>query len=262
MPEVIFEKKNRIAYVTLNRPEVMNAMNMAVRDGLNEAWQRIRDETDIWCTIVTGAGDRAFSSGADLKEMSERKVAMDAGKVQVDRSFRSSESWRTLEVWKPIIAAVNGYCLAGGLELALACDIIIASETATFGLAEVTRAIIPGGGGTQRLPRVIPFRRALELLITGERIGAREACELGLVNRVVQPSELMPAAEALAQKINGNGPLAVRAIKELAYNGIDLPLEQGLRLENLVSQRIQMTEDAGEGPKAFVEKRQPQYKGR
>ena len=262
MSEVIFEKRDRIAFVTVNRPEVMNAINTAVSDGLNEVWHRIRDETDIWCAIVTGAGDKAFSAGADLKEMSHQRENLASGKVQGGEASDVPELWRTLEVWKPIIAAVNGYCLAGGLELALSCDIIIASETATFGLPEVTRAILPSGGGTQRLPRTIPFRRALELLITGERIGAQEAYGLGLVNKVVPPSELMPAAEALANKINSNGPLAVRAIKELAYKGMDMPLEHGMRLEILIDQRIHTTEDSREGPRAFVEKRQPQYKGR
>ncbi|MFQ5873277.1 MAG: enoyl-CoA hydratase/isomerase family protein [Dehalococcoidia bacterium] len=262
MSEVIFEKRDHIAYVTINRPEKMNAMNAAVRSGLNEAWTRIGDEMDIWCAIITGAGDKAFSAGADLQEMSEMRHAIDSGDSAMATWERRRFLWRTQEVWKPIIAAVNGYCLAGGLELAMACDFIVASEEATFGLAEVTRAIIPGGGGTQRLPRLIPFRRALELLLTGDRIGAEDAYQLGLVNKVLPASEVMKGAEELAEKINSNGPLAVRAIKELAYKGMDMPLEQGLRLETLVGDRIRMTEDAKEGPLAFVEKRKPEYKGR
>lgn len=261
MPEVIFEKKNRIAYVTINRPEKMNALNMAVSSGLSEAWRRIRDETDIWCAIVTGAGDKAFSAGADLQEMSDVRQASDTGDNEAAEQRRREALWK-MEISKPIIAAVNGYCLAGGLELALLCDLIVASKNASFGLSEVMRAIIPGGGGTQRLPRVIPFRKALELLLTGDRISAEEAYRLGLVNKVVPQSELMAEAEALANKINGNGPLAVRAIKELAYKGIDMPIEHGLRLENLISQRIHMTEDSREGPLAFTEKRPAQYKGR
>ena len=262
MSEVIFEKRNRIAYVTINRPEKMNALNIAVRHGLNDAWLRIRDDTDIWCAIITGAGDKAFSAGADLKEISQRRQARGVGDNQEVSRLRHGDLWRTLEVWKPIIVAVNGYCLAGGLELALACDFIIASENSIFGLAEVTRAIVPAGGGTQRLPRTIPFRRALEMLLTGEFMGAQEAYQLGLVNKVVPPTEVLTTAEALANKINSNGPLTVRAIKELAYKGLDMPLEHGLRLESLIAQRIEMTEDAGDGPLAFVEKRPPQYKGR
>lgn len=262
MPDLIFEKRDRIAYITLNRPEKMNAMSRAVMQGLNDAWMRIRDESDIWCAIFTGAGDRAFSAGADLQEMSNIPSAGDADdSVTADR-VQPQLLWKTLEVWKPMIAAVNGYCLAGGLELAMACDFIVASEQASFGLAEVTRAIIPVGGGTQRLPRLVPFRRALELLLPGDRIDAQEAYHIGLVNRVVPRSELMPAAEELANKINNNGPLAVRAIKELAYKGIDMPIEQGLRLESLMSDRIRMTEDAKEGPLAFTEKRTAVYKGR
>jgi enoyl-CoA hydratase/carnithine racemase len=259
MPEVIFEKKGRIAYVTINRPEVMNALNSAVVRGLNEAWQRIRDESDIWCAIVTGAGGKAFSAGADLKEMSGRRSDADAGDLL---GPRVRELWWYGFLAKPTIAAVDGYCLAGGLELALACDLIVASDRSSFGLSEVMRAIIPGGGGTQRLPRTIPFRRALEMMLTGDRISAAEAYDLGLVNKVVPPTEVIPTAEALADKINSNGPLAVRAIKELAHKGIDMPLEHGLRLEQLISERIQKTEDAREGPLAFVEKRQAEYKGR
>ena len=262
MPELIFEKRDRIAYITINRPEKMNAMNRAVMLGLNDAWMRVRDETDVWCAIITGAGDRAFSAGADLQEISNLPQGGDLDDSEAVDKMRPRLLWRTLEVWKPMIAAVNGYCLAGGLELAMACDFIVASEQASFGLPEVTRAIIPVGGGTQRLPRVIPFRKALELLLTGDRIDAQEAYNIGLVNRVVPHSELMSAAEGLANKINVNGPLAVRAIKELAYKGIDMTLEQGLRLERLVSDRISMTEDAREGPLAFTEKRTAVYKGR
>ena len=262
MSEVILQKRDRIAYVTINRPEKMNALNAAVRSGLNDAWLRIRDDTDVWCAIITGAGDKAFSAGADLKEISERRQAGAMGNDHEVSRQRTGDLWRIREVWKPIIVAVNGYCLAGGLELALCCDFIIASENSVFGLAEVTRAIIPSGGGTQRLPRTIPFRRALEMLLTGEFIGAKEAYDLGLVNKIVPATEVMNAAEALANKINSNGPLTVRAIKELAYKGLDMPLEHGLQLESLIAQRIEMTEDAREGPLAFVEKRPPRYKGR
>ena len=259
MPQVIFEKKDRIAYLTINRPEKMNALNAEVVNGLNAAWHDIENDKDVWCTIVTGTGGRAFSAGADLKEMSDRRKGAGEGLLA---SIRAAGFWRTSDLTKPVIAAVDGYCLAGGLELALACDFIIASDRSHFGLSEVLRAIIPGGGGTQRLPRAIPFRRALEVLLTGDRLNAQQAYDLGLVNRVVKPEDVMSTAEELANKINANGPLAVRAIKQLAYQGMDMPLEQGLRLEELVSQRIHKTEDSKEGPLAFVEKRKPNYKGR
>ena len=196
-----------------------------------------------------------------MKEMSDRRRGAVRGEGLL-AEVRSMGFWRTSDLTKPVIAAVDGYCLAGGLELALACDFIIASDRSHFGLSEVLRAIIPGGGGTQRLPRAIPFRRALEVLLTGDRLNAQQAYDLGLVNRVVNPEDVMSTAEELANKINANGPLAVRAIKQLAYQGMDMPLEQGLRLEELVSQRIHKTEDSKEGPLAFVEKRKPNYKGR
>lgn len=259
MPEVIFEKKGKIAFVTINRPEKMNALNATVSEALNDAWARIKTDPDIWSAIVTGAGGKAFSAGADLKEMSQRRAASDGGLIP---KSQPRGIWRTTDINKPMIAAVDGYCLAGGLELALACDFIIASERSQFGLSEVMRAIIPGGGGTQRLPRSIPFRRALALLLTGDRVPAKEAYDLGLVNQVVPSTEVMVASEELANKINRNGPLAVRAIKQLAYQGLDMPLEEGLRLEELTAEMIHKTEDSKEGPLAFVEKREAEYKGR
>jgi E-phenylitaconyl-CoA hydratase len=169
---------------------------------------------------------------------------------------------RGMEVWKPVIAAVNGYCLAGGLELALACDIRIAAEHATFALTEVRRGIIPGGGGTQRLPRTVPLGIALEMLFTGDPIDAHEAWRIGLVNRIVPAAELMSAAEALARRICQNAPLSVRAVKELAYRGRNLTLEEGLREELLMARAIRTTEDSKEGPLAFAKKREPEWKGR
>jgi len=262
MSVVIIEKRDRIAFITLNRPEAMNALSSELNEALEEAWLAVRDDPDIWCAIVTGAGDRAFSAGADLKEMSQRRAGGEAGRERRAGSKTFGGLMDGIMVWKPVIAAVNGYCLAGGLELALACDIRIAASHASFGLSEVLRAIIPGAGGTQRLSRYIPFGVALEILLTGQRIDAEQAYRLGLVNRVVPLPELMPAAEALARRINENGPLAVRAIKEAAYRGRDLPLREGLRLEGLFSQLIHYTEDSKEGPLAFAEKRRPVYKGK
>lgn len=260
MSAVLYEKRGRIAYVTINRPEAMNAINADVRRGLAEAFDDFRRDPKAWVAIVTGAGDKSFSAGADLKEMSQRSQSAGGGE----------DFWapvpvtlvRGMEVWKPIIAAVNGYCLAGGLELALACDIRIAAEHATFALTEVMRGILPAGGGTQRLPRTVPFGIALEMMFTGDRIDAHEAWRIGLVNRVVPAAELMPTAEALAGRICQNAPLSVRAVKELAYHGRNLPLDEGLREELMIAQIIRATEDSKEGPLAFAEKREPEWKGR
>ncbi len=256
---VLLERDGHVATITINRPEAMNALNSAVRRGLTEALTEFRDVPDLWVAILTGAGERAFSAGADLVEMSRRSQ----GEFQ-DAFWESGTPGLTrgLEVNKPVIAAINGYCLAGGLELALACDIRIAAEHAQFGLTEVTRGIIPGGGGTQRLPRLIPLGAALELLFTGDRIPANEAVRLGIINRVVKAQELLPEARRLAERINQNAPLAVRAVTEAALRGLEVPLEQGLRIEAMLSRIIRDTEDSREGPRAFAEKRPARYQGR
>jgi E-phenylitaconyl-CoA hydratase len=259
MPAVLFAQDGHTATITLNRPEAMNALNGELRADLHEALTRFRDDPDLWVAILTGAGERAFSAGADLVEMSRRTPGEFAeGFWQTG----SPSLGRGLEIWKPIIAAINGYCLAGGLELALACDIRVAAEHAQFGLAEVTRGIIPGGGGTQRLPRLIALGPALELLFTGERIPAQEALRLGLVNRVVAAGELMGEARRLAERINQNAPLAVRAVKESALRGLEAPLDQGLRIEAAFSRIVRDTEDSREGPRAFAEKRPARFQGR
>ena len=257
MSVVLYEKRGQTVVLTLNRPEAMNAINNEVRDGLRESFLKFRDDNDARTLIVTGAGDKAFSAGADLKEMSVLQQ-----QPHTDPAGATAAAvLRNIDLWKPIIAAVNGYCLAGGLELALACDIRIASDNASFALTEATRGIIPGNGGTQILPRVVPLGIALELMFTGERIGADEAYRIGLVNRVVPQSELMAAAMALAQRINESAPISVRLVKEAALKGRDLPLMDGLRMESLFSMFVHTTEDAKEGPVAFAEKRPPVYKG-
>jgi E-phenylitaconyl-CoA hydratase len=259
MPEVLFEAEGRMAVITINRPEAMNALNDAVRRGLSDAYTRFRDDPELWVAILTGVGERAFSAGADLVEMSRRK------KEQfTDTFWEFTEPYPTrgLDPGKPVIAAINGYCLAGGLELALACDIRIAAEHAQFGLTEVARGIIPGSGGTQRLPRLIGLGAALELMLTADRIPASEALRLGLVNRVVPASEVMTEARRLAARINQNAPLAVRAVREAATRGVQVPLDQGLRIEAFLSRIIRDTEDSREGPRAFAEKRPARFEGR
>ena len=192
---VVYAQKEKIAYITLNRPEVMNAMNRQMSQDLSVVWEDFRLDPDVWVAIVTGAGDKAFSSGADLRDR-----FVDGRQEMADQfwapSVEGSPAGRR-EIWKPIIAAINGYCLAGGLELALSCDLRIASENATFGMSEVLRGIIPGSGA-QMLPRQIPYVKAVELLLTGDRIDAQEAYRIGLINKVVPLPELRPAAEEMA----------------------------------------------------------------
>jgi enoyl-CoA hydratase/carnithine racemase len=256
--DIIYEKKGRIAYITINRPKKMNAMS-----GLTNAeyWDAKRDfqgDPEVWVSIISGAGDKAFSSGHDLKEDTEEGFDSAAPPLKLE----NPASTENLEIWKPTIAAIRGYCLAGGLEVALECDMRIASEDAKFGLSEVLRSLVPGGGGPQRLPRLVPMAIALEILLTGDMIDAQEAYRIGLVNHVVPSADVMPAAEKLANTICANGPLAVRAIKESAIRGMDMPLADALALNSKLYQENYKTEDAKEGPLAFIEKRPPVYRGR
>jgi len=257
---VIYERKGRIAVITINRPQRMNAIDPQTSRELREVWSDFRDDNELWVAIFTGAGERAFSTGLDLVATAQALTSGVVGGMQFGVPFGGIT--RDFEVFKPTIAAINGHCLAGGLEMALCCDIRIAAENATFGLLEVTRAIIPGAGGTQRLPRAIGLPKALELIITGRRIDAEAALSVGLVSQVVPLPELMPNAMALAELICQNGPLAVRMAKEAACRGYEMTLEQGLALEAKLSDEVWRTEDAREGPSAFAEKRKPQYKGR
>jgi len=262
MSAIIYEKKGKTAIITLNRPEAYNSLNSEVWQGLTDYWLSVKDDPDVWTVIVTGAGEKAFCAGADLKETTERKAQAEKEGRPFVSAMPEATPMRGLEMPKPVIAAINGIAVGGGLELALACDIRIAADHARLGLPEVTQGLIPAAGGTQRLSRFIPFGLALEILMTGNLMTAQEAYRLGLVNKVVPLNELMPTAEAIADKINENGPLAVRAVKESAYSGFQTPLNEGLHLEKLLLNRVRQSEDAWEGPRAFAEKRKPQYKGR
>lgn len=261
---VRFERKGTVAVLTIDRPKVHNALDFETSDALVDAWIRFRDDDELRVAILTGAGERAFCAGADLREVGDFYRQLTAA----ERLRRSEQLpglggiTKNLAIDKPIVAAVNGHCLAGGLEIALACDLRIASENASFGLPEVTRGIIPGAGGTQRLPRLVGPERALDLILTGRRIDAREAERIGLVSRVVPLAELPGEAMALALAIAGNAPLAVRAAKTVVWRGLDLPLEEGLRLEQLLAEPVRQSEDAQEGPRAFLEKRRPVFQGR
>jgi enoyl-CoA hydratase/carnithine racemase len=224
---------------------------------LSEAWIRVRDDDAIRVAIVTGAGDKVFSAGADLKSWIGRKVPM-------------SEIWQTqkgmllnrgLEIWKPVIAAINGHCLAGGMTLMLATDLRVTAEHATFALSEVKRGIIAANGGTQRLPQQLPHAIAMEMLLIGDAIDAQTAARWGLVNRVVPADKVMETALDLARRIAANAPLAVQAAKELALRGSDQGLAAGLRFEQFVQHILQRTEDAAEGRQAFADKRVPRFTG-
>jgi E-phenylitaconyl-CoA hydratase len=256
--KLIYEIKNRIAYITLNRPEAMNAMDPEVYTLLSQAWIDVRDNPEVWVAVITGAGEKAFTAGADLK------TAIPKEREKADFWLTQKEMIlnRGLEVWKPIIAAVNGYCLAGGMTLLFATDIRIAAEQAVFEISEVKRGILPGNGGTQRALKQLPYALAMEMLLLGRRLTAPEALAYGLINKVVPFKDLMSTAEAYAQRLCENGPLALRAVKELAVRSQSIPLEDGIRLETAFQEFLRTTEDAKEGPRAFAEKRKPVYKGR
>ena len=252
-----YQKEGRIAIFTINRPQAMNAMNTEAVRELHEAMVDFRDDPDLWVGIITGAGEKAFSAGADIKDM------LPFMKEHRDSPWAMPATpMRGLELWKPLIAAINGLALGGGLEIALACDIRIASENARLGVPEVTLGLIPGWGGTQRLPRVIPWAKAAEILLMGRPIGAEEAYRIGLVNKIVPLEQLMPTAREWAEVICQAGPLAVRAAKEAMIRGCSMTLDEGLRLENSLEAYCLGTEDFTEGTRAFVEKRKPVYKAK
>jgi enoyl-CoA hydratase/carnithine racemase len=250
-----YKKSDRIATITINRPRALNSIDVETWKELNEAIVNLRDDPELWVGIITGSGDKAFCAGADIKEtlpyMKEN-----------NHLFWPAAPKYGLDLWKPLIAAVNGVALGGGLEIALACDIRIASENARFGTPEVTLGLIPGWGGTQRLPRVIPWAKAAEILFTGKQIDAQEAYRIGLINKIVPQEELMTEAMAWAETLCQVGPLGVRAAKEAMLRGYSLPLEDGLRLEGSFFDYLLNTEDYEEGVSAFQEKRKPDFKAK
>ncbi len=256
--KLLYEVKDKVAYITINRPEVMNAMDAEVYAELSKAWIDVRDNPEVWVAIITGAGEKAFTAGADLKSFITRVPE----KANFWLTQKDMILNRGLEVWKPVIAAVNGYCLAGGVTLLFATDIRIAAEHAVFEVSEVKRGILPGNGGTQRALKQLPYAIAMEMLLLGRRLTAQEALAYGLINKVVPLKDLMPTADQCARQLCANGPLALRAIKELAIRSQSLPLEHGLRLEESFQEFLRTTEDAKEGPRAFAEKRKPIYQAR
>lgn len=256
---VHFKVDNHIAEITLDRQEVRNALDLETMEDLGRYFIETRDNPDIWAAIITGAGDKAFCAGADLAKL-PLQLAQAGDKSLAE--LGANNIMFGFEVWKPIIAAINGLALGGGCEMAMACDIRIAAENATFGLVEPRVGVMPAGGGTQRLPRLVPLGIALELLVTAKRIDAQEAFRIGLVNKVVLFAELMPAARQIAEQICTNAPLAIRAVKEAAIRGLRMDLREGIALEALIAQRLRGSEDSKEGVNAFLEKRKPQWKGR
>lgn len=255
--DVIYEKKGKIAIMTINRPEARNALGGDVGRLLNEAMVDFRDDPNLWVAIITGTGDRAFSAGADIKGFQRQPESSGA---QAAEPARTVERVRADQIWKPFIAALNGYALGGGLELAMTCDIRIAAEHAELGQPEINIGIIAGAGGTQRLPRFVSRANAAEILLTGERISAQEAYRIGLVSRVVPLDKLMPTAFEIAETICQKAPLSVRATKEAMIRGINLPLEEGLQVEREMATGLRSTKDRAEGVRAFIEKRAPVFK--
>jgi E-phenylitaconyl-CoA hydratase len=259
-----FDHTGHIAKITINRPEALNSMTPAMYAALSESWVEVRDNPDIWVAVVTGAPQpnrapdrQIFSAGADLKSMNRERNAADFWQTQSDQILN-----RGLEVWKPVVCAVNGLCLAGGMTLLLATDIRIASEHATFDLSEVKRGILPGNGGTQRTIRQLPYPIAMEMLLLARRLTAERAAHFGLINEVVPHDTVVDVAMERAAELASMAPLAVRAIKELAVRGQYMPLDEGLRFEQAIQERLRATEDGKEGPRAFAEKRKPDFKGR
>jgi enoyl-CoA hydratase/carnithine racemase len=252
------EVTDGIAVITINRPDRLNAMDPDHYRDLSRAWMRVRDDDEIHVAIVTGAGERSFTTGADLKSVIGKPAELaDLWLTQKDALLN-----RGLEVWKPVIAAINGFCLGGGMTLMLATDIRIAAANATFGLSEVKRGIIAANGGTQRILAQVPYAIGMEMLLVGDTFDAETAARWGLVNKVVPAAELMATARDYARRIAANGPLAVRAAKELAVRGQDLDLATGLRMEQLVARLLNASEDVQEGTRAFSEKRAPRFGGR
>jgi len=258
----LFELVDHVAVITLNRPAQRNAINQEMGETLMGYLRRAREDGDIRAVVLTGAGG-TFSVGADLKERASGGGArqldnLPAAVIEADLSAR----WSTMKFEKPLIAAIDGYCLAGGMELALVGDIRVCSPDAQFGLPEITRGFFPGGGGPQRLARTIPQSIAMELILTGDRIDAETALRAGIVSRVVPTEELMPTAMQIATRIAGHAPLAVRAAKEVAQAAMDETFDQAMRLGGALRWVVGQTDDAKEGPRAFVEKREPRYQGR
>jgi enoyl-CoA hydratase len=267
-PAFLYEKRDSIAYLTFNRPHVRNAVNPEALCRLADAWQEYAADDSVRVAIITGAGDRAFTAGADLGTL----IPLLTGALQPqdewdrrvlqDRQLREQVMLRQFPLYQPIIAAINGVCVGLGAELIQATDLRIAAEHATFAVNEVVRGFMPGGGSTVRLARQIPLCKAMEIVSVGDPMSAQEAYRIGLVNDVVPADQVMPKAEALARKIAANGPVAVRKTKETVLRSLSVSFDEGFGIERGNADFTMATEDAKEGPRAFMEKRPPRYIGR
>ena len=258
LANVLYEKKDAIAYVTVNRPKVLNALNTPTWADIRTAIEDARDDVAVHGVILTGAGNKAFIAGADISELG-KATALDA-----ERASRFGQQVLDLieNLGKPVIAAVNGFALGGGCETAMACTIRIAVDTAKFGQPEVTLGLVPGGGGTQRLPRLVGKGRALQLILSAEMIDAQEAYRIGLINEIVPAADLLTRAEAILRKIAGNAPMAVKFALTAVNKGLETSQDEGLLLEASYFGLCAGTEDKKEGTSAFLEKRAPQFRGR
>jgi enoyl-CoA hydratase len=258
LENLLYEKKNGIAHVTVNRPAVRNALNAQTVRELKTAFEMVKSDDEVRVAILTGSGDKAFVAGADINELATQTPVNGR-----DYGLAGQAVFNYIEqLGKPVIAAINGYALGGGCELAMACTFRIASENASLGQPEVKLGIIPGYGGSQRLPRLVGKGMALQILLTGEMIPASEALRIGLVNQVVPQSELMPTAESIARKIMANGPLAVRLCLEAVNQGVEMTQDEGQFLEATLFGLTCATDDMKEGTRAFLEKRAPNFKGK
>jgi enoyl-CoA hydratase len=255
---ILLEKKNSIAYVTINRPKVLNALNMATMEELRTVFHDIKNDDGIRVAILTGTGEKAFVAGADINELAQQDAVH--GKKYAHRGQNVLNLIENLG--KPVIACINGFALGGGCELALACTMRVASENAKLGQPEVKLGILPGYGGSQRLPRLIGKGLAMQHILAGEMITAQEAYRVGLVNEVTALADLIPRAEAIAAKIIANGPLAVQYAMEAVNKGMETTLAEGLFLEATLFGVCCATEDKKEGTTAFLEKRAPVFKGK
>ncbi len=269
MPDLIYEKRDGVAHLTFNRPERRNALSPELIVRLADAWIDYRDDDSLRVAILTGTGDKAFCAGGDLGRLLPLFTGARKPEDEWDHKlmgdlphYMSTALLRPFELYKPIIAAINGYALAGGSELLQATDIRIASTHASFGLTETQRGLVPGGGSMVRLPRQIPYCKAMEILMTGDAMSAEEALRIGFVNEVVEPDRLMPRAAEFAERLKKNAPIAVAAVKEAVLRTSGVPLAEAYGIEAEISARVTRSEDAREGPRAFMEKREPVYTGK
>tara|TARA_R110002072_G_scaffold171703_3_gene325392 strand:- start:6649 stop:7455 length:807 start_codon:yes stop_codon:yes gene_type:complete len=267
MSHLIYEKRDGIAYLTMNRPERRNALSPQMIVEMTDAWRDFRDDREARVAVLTGTGDKAFCSGADLgllipllSRAREPENEYDEALLK-DRSLMQTALLRDFELYKPVIAAVNGFALAGGMEILQATDLRISSPNSEFGLSEVMRGIIPAGGSLVRLARQIPYCKAMEVLLVGDRMSANEALRIGLINEVVPADELMARATKIGERVAENGPLAVAACKEAVIRTSGLPMQDAFLIENEIAGRVMRSKDAREGPLAFMEKRKAKFTG-